>query len=343
MSLIVNGTEIENVVVIKRATGESVEIEKLQDQNGNVIFEKISAIIQPNTALVYMAYDNAGNRKYLRATGSSVEGTTYYYETKYADTFNVANIPSGTVLSGNNMASGGPFYTLNPSYNGTPSYYSIGGSGGTVDNSGVNLWDPLALPRGNEYILEFIRTASSQNGFLLLPSEFNGKPIKKISYGAFSSPSFFNSTQLQENTNITKTTGTTTSTYIYTILPDTIEEILNQNVAGLYFVNIPKNLRVIGASNSGWLKGGFFKLEVPRTVTRLYRESFGTSPSELYFLHTATDPITMPTAGQNTGAFYGKTARTMTIYTDNPTIKNYNYSADNVTATIYHLDGSAWE
>ena len=343
MSLIVNGTEIENVIVIRRATGESVEIEKLQDQNGNVIFEKVSAVFRPNTGLVYMAYDSNGNAKYNVASGTSVSGTTYYYEAKNADTYPVANIPSGTALTGSDMADGGPFYTLNPNYNGTPSYYAIGGSQGTVDGVGVNVWSPTAFLKGDDYT-DFFSSASTQNGFLVLPSEFNGKPIKKISFGAFSSPSFFDETKIALDPNITKIKGGDTVTYVYTIIPDTVEEILNSNGnGGLYFVNIPKNLRVIGAYNSGWLKGGFFKLEVPRTVTRLYRESFGTSPSELYFLHTATDPITMPTAGQNTGAFYGKTARTMTIYTDNPTIKNYNYSADNVTATIYHLDGSAWE
>lgn len=343
MSLIVNGTEIENIIVINSATGERIELEKFQDQNGNVLWEKVSAIIQPNTALVYMAYDSNGNQKYLRVTGTSVSGTTYYYETKYADTFNVANIPVGTTLSGSDMADGGPFYKANPDYNGTPAYYAIGGSSGTVDGSGVNMWDPVAYPRGTEHYTEFIRTASSRDGFLLLPSEFNGKPIKKIAYGAFCVPDFYNATYLAENPNLTKTSGSSTSTYIYTIIPDCVEEILNQNTKGLYFVNIPKNLRVIGPYNSGWVKGGFFKLEVPRTVTRLYRESFGTSPSELYFLHSPTDTIVFPTAGQNKGAFYGKSARTMTIYTDNETVKNYDYAADNVTATIYHLDGSAWE
>lgn len=72
MSLIVNGTEIENVIVIRRATGESVEIEKLQDQNGNIIFEKVSAVFRPNTGLVYMAYDSNGNAKYNVASGTSV-------------------------------------------------------------------------------------------------------------------------------------------------------------------------------------------------------------------------------------------------------------------------------
>jgi len=52
--------------------------------------------------------------------------------------------------------------------------------------------------------------------------------------------------------------------------------------------------------------------------------------------------MTLPTAGNGSGMFYNKTAKTMTIYTDNETIKNYNWSADNVTPTFYHLDGTAW-
>lgn len=43
MSLIVNGTEIENVVVINKSTGVSTEIETMQDKNGNIIFEKASS------------------------------------------------------------------------------------------------------------------------------------------------------------------------------------------------------------------------------------------------------------------------------------------------------------
>ena len=53
--------------------------------------------------------------------------------------------------------------------------------------------------------------------------------------------------------------------------------------------------------------------------------------------------VTLPTAGSSTGMLYCKTASSVTIYTDNETIKNYDYATDNVTATIYHLDGSAWE
>ena len=38
-----------------------------------------------------------------------------------------------------------------------------------------------------------------------------------------------------------------------------------------------------------------------------------------------------------------KTAGSATIYTDNETIKNYDWSGDNITATILHLDRTPWE
>lgn len=42
MPLIINGVEIENLIVVKSDTGEQVEIETLQDQLGNILFQKIT-------------------------------------------------------------------------------------------------------------------------------------------------------------------------------------------------------------------------------------------------------------------------------------------------------------
>jgi hypothetical protein len=45
MPLIVNGVEIENLIVINSNTGEQVEIDKFQDSLGNIIFEKGSNVL----------------------------------------------------------------------------------------------------------------------------------------------------------------------------------------------------------------------------------------------------------------------------------------------------------
>lgn len=63
--------------------------------------------------------------------------------------------------------------------------------------------------------------------------------------------------------------------------------------------------------------------------------------AELRFNQPAGMYVELPTAGAE-GMFKVKTARSMTIYTDNEYIKNYDYASDNITPTFYHLDGSAW-
>lgn len=64
MSLIVNGTEIENIIVIKRATGESTELELLQDINGVEIWIGISQL------------DKLIDRSIARVSAEDLEGVT---------------------------------------------------------------------------------------------------------------------------------------------------------------------------------------------------------------------------------------------------------------------------
>lgn len=82
-------------------------------------------------------------------------------------------------------------------------------------------------------------------------------------------------------------------------------------------------------------------------VNSIESGAFGNSTGSLYiktitFKQPSGMAVSLPTAGSSSGLFYCKTASTLVVYTDNETIKNYDYATDNVTATIYHLDGSAW-
>ena len=71
--------------------------------------------------------------------------------------------------------------------------------------------------------------------------------------------------------------------------------------------------------------------------------NYGSSPEVFVFSQPSGMSVELPTSGSSTGLAYFKSAREITIYTDNEDIKNYDWSGDNVTATFYHLDGSAWE
>lgn len=55
------------------------------------------------------------------------------------------------------------------------------------------------------------------------------------------------------------------------------------------------------------------------------------------FRQPAGVTVELPTPGDGTGLGYKKDSRSITIYTDNESIKNYNWSGDNITPTIYPL------
>lgn len=87
------------------------------------------------------------------------------------------------------------------------------------------------------------------------------------------------------------------------------------------------------------------QINIPSSVSSIGRLCFYqcSQLTSARFEHSINDIITLPAAGEMNGMFYVKEAKEMTIYTDNETIKNYDYLADGVTATILHLDGSLWE
>lgn len=57
----------------------------------------------------------------------------------------------------------------------------------------------------------------------------------------------------------------------------------------------------------------------------------------LIFRQPAGMSIELPTAGSDYGLGYNKDSYSMNIYTDNECIRNYDWAADNVTATFYPL------
>ena len=81
---------------------------------------------------------------------------------------------------------------------------------------------------------------------------------------------------------------------------------------------------------------------IPRQITNIAANAFEQRGSvqnpTLTFEHSEIDPIVI-----EPGSFTVKNADQYTIYTDSPIIKNYDWAADNITATFYHLDGTIWE
>lgn len=83
-------------------------------------------------------------------------------------------------------------------------------------------------------------------------------------------------------------------------------------------------------------------ITIPSTV-KYFGNACLNSTGYLRFEQPLGMEVFLPQAGDGTGLSYSKNAVERNIYTDNETIKNYNWAGDNITATLYHLDGTLWE
>lgn len=97
-------------------------------------------------------------------------------------------------------------------------------------------------------------------------------------------------------------------------IPDYIE-ILGDNPTSLSITKLTLGL------NTSYLPSGCIATSVTTLICR--------QPADMI--------LDLPEAGDGTGLTYKKDARNMTLYTDNESMKNYNWSGDNVTVTIYPL------
>ena len=115
--------------------------------------------------------------------------------------------------------------------------------------------------------------------------------------------------------------------------------------------NIIENLHIdsnLKSISTNAFNGCGFKMEVlklPKTITTFENSClpYDLADGSIRFEHTNNDPIEFVLNSSNYGPFYYKTARALNIYTDNDYIRNHDWSTcENVTATFYHLDGTAW-
>lgn len=318
MPLIVNGVEIENLIVINTATGEQVEIDKFQDSLGNVIFEKISLKdLILNISLTSESYMSP-TLKFEKSTDSVTtidwgDGTSETTSTAGANAINHTYSSLGDYVI--TISDNGGYIkptegVLGSAFNGTDGGYPaslIGVTLGTIVKeigSSAFLNSPIK-PKDvvcHNGIISIEEDAFSPSGssapYISYMTSQDGTTKYLIEVGAFYA------------------TGNTTVDDKTILFSDYCFGLLSSET----FV-IPKSVKYFGKVCMGSM----------------------TSLTSLTFNHSSVDKVVLPQAGDGSGFLYNKTAKTMTIYTDNETIKNYDYAADNVTATILHLDGSAWE
>ena len=127
---------------------------------------------------------------------------------------------------------------------------------------------------------------------------------------------------------------------------DYIGELMYSNCTSLTDITIPEYIKVIknnAFGNCTNLKKVTITKNVNEIGVQVWSNTLGAMAiTDAYFQQPSGMTVTLPAAGSSTGMFYVKTARSMNVYTDNETIKNYAWSSDNITPTFYHLDGTAW-
>ena len=112
-------------------------------------------------------------------------------------------------------------------------------------------------------------------------------------------------------------------------------------------VTIPSSITTIGSGAFGGCTQ-LTEITIPSEINTIQSLAFSDQTStisftSMVFKQPSGATVSLPSAGSTSGMVYSKVAKEVNIYTDNETIKNYAWATDNVTATFYHLDGSAWE
>ena len=147
----------------------------------------------------------------------------------------------------------------------------------------------------------------------------------------------------------TQITSASTDTPSIFLLPDTLVELSGSYALAGYKADLPITIKINSNINSA------YELSSSSTANAFYVDiptyDFGENVTKIcaynYAKNAALPAIWIRTPnGTNVtiedNAFYYKSARTTNIYTDNQSVKDYDWSKQNITPTFYHLDGTAW-
>lgn len=318
MPLIVNGVEIENLIVINSETGEQVEIDKFQNSLGNVIFEKntLKDLIL-NISLTSESYMSP-TLKFEKSTDSVTtidwgDGTSETTSTAGANAIKHTYSSLGNydiIISDNGGYIKPTEGVLGSAFNGTDGGYPASLVGVTLGTIVREIGDKAFLNS-----LVKLKDVICHNGIISIGADAFSPSASSAPYISYMTAQ--DGTKYLIEANAAFDTDTTMIDEDTVLLADGCFKLDAVDTT----LTIPRKVKYFGKL----CMGGMSAL---KTIT---------------FNHSNVDKVILPVAGDGSGMLYFKNAKTITIYTDNETIKNYNYAADNVTATILHLDGSAWE
>lgn len=321
MPLIVNGVEIENLIVINTATGEQVEIETLQDQLGNILFQKQTAPAWFN----YTGIDANGN----------YEGTSAYDGVAVAYGIGKPTLVTnddGTITLANNFAEA----------NGLNDDYFIEKYG----DSYVKEWDALTEATPLQVVEDI----------LVIPDKYNNLPVTTILSNSFYASNY---------TVLGGIVDTKWQSYFYKqiVFGENISEIHNRAFYGcsIELLALPNTISKLGVDICGVNFTAISnyeiipKLEVNSNITPIASGLYNSIQTVIFNTNvTYLKDIINYSLGFNDYVWVfkqpkdlqveivfsskPKTAHQVAIYTDNDSVKNYDWSTNgNITPTFYPL------
>ena len=362
MSLIVNGTEITDLFVIDRQ-GNRVEIEKLQDQLGTVIWELKKEI---NEVIIGFSLIKTGDYN-----------TIYLCVFKYDENPNTIDWGDGTVETLN------PTTVLNENGYIIHTYSQIGDYEIKISGTGIiNLGSFYASPNTSVYRKGIITVSNSSGSAVSNDDAYLSVKYYKIGnicsqvtcpFGTAATTPVFPNISHQDvcyRYNNTQPYGFIGGTNIHNCYynPNLVfkdmrgqaNKILYNNpnvsldyICGFEYGNSLILTDVGDATDLAKLQDypftelGYLNVPVgadvsfPSSINVFLGASLNINGNAtLRFLVPNGINVSLPSSQLRPNT---KTAYSITIYTDNETIKNYDWSGEeNLTVTFYHLNGSAW-
>lgn len=350
MAVIVNGIKIENIIVVDSSTGNTIPLDLFQDSNGNVLWEKAKA----SDVFNYTGLDANGN----------MEGQLAF---------------DGTIVA---YAIGKPTITITTAEDGTQSenitYKGCNGYNNEYYNYDFNHYFAQTSVEPATYVSENDRIISKD---LVIPSNYNGKPVTKIIDCAFSGMDgagnngdyyqncFIKTITLGNNiTDIGRNafngvgfypTDANTMVYVFES-----ENLKNSNVKSIgdsafayvrnggYSFDLPTNLNALGSYpftsaskvrvnsnimsdistglNPNYLFTNSGDIIFSSNVTYVTLGKFDSNTNALVFEQDVNTEVTLNVTSM-------KSATAITIYTDNNSVKNFDWATNNYTVTFKSL------
>ena len=377
MSLIVDNVEIKNIVVIKLSTGESVELDTLKDNFGNIIFQKATQIDEfipesdGSQGLVFELNTDGTSYKVTGIDTSSFDysisslkipsehsGLPVTFISRVLIESPMPNLEEIRIGGGVQLVAtyvNGGYYDENNNFVHLKQYATFEFRQGVLSHP-IFVFVPSSMIRisssgGEGY---FIKEEDSQGVTVYLNGNTSISTIKSAGSGSANLISSAGEQVLIFGQDVTGThimideytSGTTTDKHNAILDVDIINFQMKTpiNIIQEDFL-VAVNTPIINFNGkvkkflgtSAFADTGYTSFTIPKEIDEISGERFFANNSLTEVVFEHSATDPL-TIPENIRLMHSKSASNKTIYTDKQSIADYNWGLSNITPTFYHLD-----